>query len=82
MSYLLIFDMRGNGSPRKHLTRYLRKTARKRQNSVWEFSSLSELDEAAKLVRRGGGSSLAFSRSDEILLCGADFRKTLRRLTR
>ena len=80
MTYLLVFDMRGNGRGRRRLDRYLRRVARRVQHSVWEFDSLSDLRSAAELVGEGGGRAMAFSRGDELLLRPSDVGKVLKRL--
>jgi len=67
MVYLLIFDMRGNGSGRRRVNRYLRRTARIVQKSVWEFKDMRALTHAAELVRGAGGAVMAFVKSDRIL---------------
>jgi len=82
MTYLLVFDLQGNGAARKRLDRYLRRVACKVQHSVWEFKCLRDLERAAEFVRGDGGKALAFSRSDEILLHLRGVREVLRKLAR
>lgn len=78
MGYLLIFDMRGNGASRRRLGRYMERTARRVQHSVWEFKNLRDLEYAAEEIREEGGSAIAFSRSDELLLHISQVKKALR----
>ena len=72
MAYLLIFDMRGNGSGRRRVNRYLKRYARIVQKSVWEFRDMRALMHAAELVRAAGGAVMAFVKSDRILFDAAD----------
>jgi len=80
MRYLLIFDMGGNGTSRRRLSRYLRRTAHKIQHSVWEFKNLRDLGYVAEKIRKEGGSAMVFSRSDEFLLHTSQVKRALRAL--
>lgn len=78
MSYLLFTDLNG-GEGRRKIEKYLRGTAKPVQRSIWEFQKLSDLFAASKLVRDKGGRTLAFFKSDEILLHASDVECLLKK---
>jgi len=82
MVFLLIFDLRGgNTAQRRRVNRYLARTARRFQQSAWEFDNIRPLETAAKLVVEAGGWTIAFVKSDRLLLNMSEVRQTLEELS-
>jgi CRISPR/Cas system-associated endoribonuclease Cas2 len=82
MTYLLIFDLGGgNTARRRRVNRYLARTARRVQQSVWEFDDLRALEAAAKLVAEAGGRTIAFVKSDRLLLDVSEVRQSLEEMS-
>lgn len=78
MAYLLIFDLKGgNTADRRRVNRYLRKAARRVQQSVWEFKDLRALMGAARLISTVGGRAMAFVRGDALVLEMSEVRQVL-----
>ncbi|MDI6819315.1 MAG: hypothetical protein QMC89_00155 [Candidatus Hodarchaeaceae archaeon] len=78
MAYLLIFDLKGgNTAGRRRVNRYLRKAARRVQQSVWEFKDLRALMGAARLISAVGGRAMAFVRGDALVLEMSEVRQVL-----
>jgi len=82
MTYLLVFDLKGgNTARRRRVNRYLARTARRIQQSAWEFDDLPALETAAKLVAGAGGRTIAFVKSDRLLLEVSEVRQTLEEMS-
>jgi CRISPR/Cas system-associated endoribonuclease Cas2 len=81
MTYLLIFDLKGNNSGRRRVNRYLARVARRVQHSVWEFRDLRSLRAGVGLVQKAGGKSMAFMKSDRILFNKSEIKRMLRDLS-
>jgi len=82
MTYLLVFDLRGgNTARRRRVNRYLARTAHRVQQSAWEFDDLPALETAAKLVAEAGGRTIAFVKSDRLLLDVSEVRQTLEEMS-
>jgi len=79
MVYVLIFDLKGgNTAQRRRVNRYLVSTARRVQQSAWEFNDMRALETAAKLVAEAGGRTIAFVKSDRLLLDMSEVRQALK----
>lgn len=82
MTYLLIFDLRGgNTSSRRRVNKHLRRVARRVQQSVWEFREMRALRGAAELITSVGGRTIAFMKSDRLLLDVSEVRQTLEEMS-
>ena len=82
MTYLLIFDLRGGSTARRRrVNRHLAGVARRVQQSVWEFKDMRTLRGAAELVAEAGGRTIAFMKSDRLLLDVSQVRQVLRRMS-
>lgn len=82
MTYLLIFDLRGgNTAQRRRVNRHLARTARRVQQSAWEFDDMRALETAAKLVAEAGGRTIAFVKSDRLLLEVSEVRQALEEMS-
>jgi len=82
MTYLLIFDLReGNTARRRRVNRYLARTAHRIQQSAWEFHDMRALETAAKLVADAGGRTIAFVKSDRLLLDVSEVRQALEEMS-
>jgi CRISPR/Cas system-associated endoribonuclease Cas2 len=82
MVYLLIFDLKGgNTAQRRRVNRYLVSTARRVQQSAWEFNDMRTLETAAKLVAEAGGRTIAFVKSDRLLLDMSEVRQALKEMS-
>jgi hypothetical protein len=80
--YLLIFDLKGgNTAQRRRVNRYLVGTARRVQQSAWEFDDMRALETAAKLVAEAGGRTIAFVKSDRLLLDMSEVRQALKEMS-
>jgi CRISPR/Cas system-associated endoribonuclease Cas2 len=80
--YLLIFDLKdGSTAQRRRVNRFLESTARRVQQSVWEFVDMRALETAVKLVADAGGRSIAFVKSDRILLDMSQVRQALKEIS-
>jgi len=81
MVYLLIFDLKGgNTAQRRRVNRYLVSTAHRVQQSAWEFNDMRTLETAAKLVAEAGGRTIAFVKSDRLLLDMSEVRHVLKEI--
>jgi len=82
MVYLLIFDLKGgNTAQRRRVNRYLVSKARRIQQSAWEFNDMRALETAAKLVAEAGGRTIAFVKSDRLLLDMSEVRQALKEMS-
>jgi len=82
MTYLLVFDLKGgNTARRRRINRYLARTAHKVQQSAWEFDDMRTLETAAKLVAGAGGRTIAFVKSDRLLLDVSEVRQSLEEMS-
>lgn len=82
MVYVLIFDLKGgNTAQRRRVNRYLVSKARRIQQSAWEFNDMRALETAAKLVAEAGGRTIAFVKSDRLLLDMSEVRQALKEMS-
>ena len=82
MTYLLIFDLRGGNTPsRRRVNRHLMRVACRVQQSVWEFKDMRALRDAVELITSVGGRTIAFIKSDRLLLDVSEVRQVLRRMS-
>lgn len=80
--YLIIFDLKGGSTAqRRRVNRFLVRTARRVQQSAWEFDDMRALETAAKLVAGAGGQSIAFVKSDRLLLDMSQVRQVLKEIS-
>jgi len=80
--YLLIFDLKGGSTAqRRRVNRFLVKTARRVQQSAWEFDDMRALETTVKLVADAGGRSIAFVKSDRLLLDMSQVRQALKEMS-
>jgi hypothetical protein len=81
--YLLIFDLKGGSTAqRRRVNRFLVRVARRIQQSTWEFDDMRALENAAKLVADAGGRTIAFVKSDRLLLDMSQVRQVLKEMSR
>jgi hypothetical protein len=82
MTYFLIFDLSGgNTAGRRRVNRHLARVARRVQQSVWEFRDMRTLRGAAELIASVGGRTIAFIKSDRLLLNVSEVRQTLEEMS-
>jgi CRISPR/Cas system-associated endoribonuclease Cas2 len=80
--YLLIFDLKGGSTAqRRRVNRFLVRTAHRVQQSAWEFDNMRALETAVKLVTEAGGRSIAFVKSDRLLLDMSEVRQVLKEMS-
>lgn len=63
------------------MNRYLARVARRVQQSVWELKDMRTLRGAAELIADAGGRTIAFMKSDRLLLNVSEVRQTLEEMS-
>lgn len=80
--YLLIFDLKGGSTAqRRRVNRFLVRTAHRVQQSAWELDNMRALETAVKLVTEAGGRSIAFVKSDRLILDMSEVRQALKEMS-